>query len=74
MVKNAGPKGITFREMGRQSAGKLPQRERDDIIRLLHESGDIFFVENVNAGKTRGGVKRPAYVHRSFIKDQADEE
>jgi hypothetical protein len=58
--------------MGRQSAGKLPQRERDDIIRLLHESGDIFFVDNVNEGKR--GVKRPAYVHRSFIKGQADED
>jgi hypothetical protein len=71
MVKNAGPKGITFREMGRQSAGKLPQRERDDIIRLLHEAGDVFFVDNVNDGKK--GVKRQAYVYRTFIKD-ADED
>jgi hypothetical protein len=73
MIKNAGPKGITFREMGRHNAGKLPQRERDDIIRLLHESGDIFFVDNVNEGKTRGGPKRQAYVYKTFIKD-ADED
>lgn len=71
MVKNAGTKGITFREMGRNSAGKLPQRERDDIIRLLRESGDVFFVDNVNEGKR--GVKRQAYVYKTFIKD-ADED
>jgi hypothetical protein len=59
--------------MGRQSAGRLPQRERDDIIRLLSESKDIFFVDNVNEGKTRGGSKRQAFVHKKFIKD-ADED
>jgi hypothetical protein len=73
MIKNAGPIGVTFREMGRQSAGRLPQRERDDIIRLLSESKDIFFVDNVNEGKTRGGSKRQAFVHKKFIKD-ADED
>jgi hypothetical protein len=73
MIKNAGTKGVTFREMGRQSAGRLPQRERDDIIRLLSEAKDIFFVDNVNEGKTRGGVKRQAFVYKKFIKD-ADED
>src|SRR6185312_12917233 len=70
MIKNAGPTGVTFREMGRQSAGRLPQRERDDIIRLLSESKDIFFVDNVGGKR---GVQRQAFVHKKFIKD-ADED
>jgi len=72
MVKQAGQRGITLREMGRQSAGRLPDRERQDIIRLLRETSDIYFVENVNAGKR--GVKRAAYVHGSFIQEPPQED
>lgn len=80
VVRRAGERGLTERELSRTSAGKHPKRTLDDLLERLTVAGDVFWIKI----KT-GGRAREAYVHKDFlhihnadtakaIKDEDDDE
>ena len=72
IIRTSGSRGTTQREIRRTSAGRLPQRELQDVLQALTDAGDIGWVEDVNLKKTRGGRPRAAYVHKNFLLPEED--
>jgi len=71
-IRKAGPTGATLRDISRSAAGRLPQKEREDVLSSLCNAGEVFYVANVHAGKFCR--PRPAYVHSDFIQEAGDED
>ena len=68
-IKKSAERGATSREMKRVSVGRIPKKEMEDILTILSEARDVYYVANINAGKR--GKKREAFVHRDFINLEA---
>jgi hypothetical protein len=63
-IEAAGSRGLTQYEIVRRPAGKMPDRELQEVIKSLVQSNDVFFLPGK---KTRGGRPRVSYVHRLFV-------
>lgn len=63
-VEKAGSNGVTNRELRRSPAGRLPQKTMEDVINLLVEADDIFWMQMKTKGRSR-----LAYVHKRFVEE-----
>jgi hypothetical protein len=65
VLKSAGERGLTSREMARLPAGRHPKNYLEDLLTVLSKAHTVFWVEKMTAGMR--GRPRSAYVHQDFI-------
>jgi hypothetical protein len=66
-IKRCGARGASMRDLSRNRAGRMPERELEDILKSLTAARDVMFVEKMPGPSGRGGRPRAAFVHCSNL-------
>lgn len=70
-MRKAGPEGMTMRTLGKHRAGRMSQRNLDDLLARLASNGDI---QQASVSSGKRGRPKIVYVHSDYIAEESEDE